>query len=178
MLIEYTGRHIEITPDLRQYTEERLHKLSRVLRDSCHLHVILAAAKHRRIAEITLKWRDHTLVSIEETLDPRASINGALDKLERQAVRLLQRRWTKKRRPGPTEAIRLNVMVPESDRAESQRILTTERIAIKPLTLDEAMETLEGDSRELVVFRNLETDRVNIVYLRRDGRVVLVEPEA
>jgi putative sigma-54 modulation protein len=177
MQIEYTGRHIDVTPDLRQYTEERLHKLARVLRDSFHIHVVLTAAKHRRTAEVTLIWRDHTLVGVEETTDPRCSINGALDKLEKQAVRLLQRRWTRKRRPGPTSVVMLNVFGPERDHEKDRKVLTTERIPIKPLSVDEALETLEADTRDLVVFRNLQTERVNIIYRRHDGSMVLIEPE-
>jgi putative sigma-54 modulation protein len=177
MQIEFTGRHIEVSPDLREYTRNRLHKLDRLLPNSCHVHLILAAAKRRRVAEITLKWRDHTLVAIEETTDPLCSVNGALDKLEKQAVRLLQRRWTKKRRQGPTSAVVMNVLAPETDHIEDHKVLTTERIAIKPLSMGEAIESLEADSRELVVFRNVETERVNIIYRRQDGSMVLIEPE-
>jgi putative sigma-54 modulation protein len=177
MRIEYTGRHIEVTPDLRQYTEERVRKLARVLRGSCDMHVILTAAKHRRTAEITLKWRDHTLVGVEETTDPRSSLNAALDKLEKQAVRLLQKRWTRKRRPRPTSAVTLNVFMPPRDDGEHRGTLTTERIPIKPLSIREAIETLDSDTRELVVFRNIQTERVNIVYRRHDGGMVLIEPE-
>lgn len=176
MQIEYTGRQMEVTPDLRQYTEERLGKLNRVLRNHCKIHVILEAAKHRRIAEITLQWRDHTLVAQEETADPRSSIHGALEKLEKQAVRLLQRKWTRKRRTAPASAVMFNVMA-ELQPDETRKILTTERIPIKPLTMEEAIESLEADSRELVIFRNVQTERVNIVYRRQDGRLVLVEPE-
>lgn len=177
MRIEYTGRHIEVTPDLRQYTEERLRKLARVLRDSCDIHVILTAAKHRRTAEITLTWRDHTLVGVEETTDPQCSINGALDKVEKQAVRLLQKRWTRKRRPAPASAVTLNVFMPERDHEEARKVLASERIPIKPLTAEEAIQTLEADSRELVVFRNVQTERVNIIYRRHDGSMVFIEPE-
>ncbi|MGH9400930.1 MAG: ribosome hibernation-promoting factor, HPF/YfiA family [Terriglobia bacterium] len=178
MDIEYTGRQIEITPDLRQYAEEHLQKLNRVLHDRSSIHVILVAAKHRRTAEITLKWRDQTLVGIEETTDARCSINGAIDKLEKQAVRLLQRRWTRKRRPGPTSAVTLNVMRREQSAGEDHAAVATERIPIKPLSVDEAIATLEADSKDLVAFRNAETDRINIVYWRRDGRLVLIEPES
>ena len=93
MRIDFTGRQMEVSPDLRLYTEERLRKLTRLLHDHFDIHVILTAEKHRRIAEITLKFRDHVLVGIEETGDARSSINGALGKLERQAVRFLARRW-------------------------------------------------------------------------------------
>lgn len=177
MRIDFTGRQMEITSDLRRYTEERLRKLTRILRDRLELHVILTAEKHRRSAEITLKFRDHTLVGVEETPDARSSINGALDKLERQAVRLLERRRTRKRRPRPTSAILLNILGTERVDHEEHRVLETERIPIKPLTVEEAIEALDLAHSGVVVFRNPETERVNVIYRRQDGNLGLIEPE-
>ena len=81
MRIDFTGRQIEVDSDLREYTEARMRKITRILGDGFEMHVILTAEKHRRIAEITLKSRDRTLVGVEETGDARSSIHGALDKL-------------------------------------------------------------------------------------------------
>ncbi|MGH9355244.1 MAG: ribosome hibernation-promoting factor, HPF/YfiA family [Terriglobia bacterium] len=177
MRIEYTGRQMEVTPDLRDYTEEHLAKLNRVLRDHCDIHVILEAAKHRRIAEITVQWRDRTLVGVEETTDCRSSIKGALDKLDRQAVRLLTRLRTRKRRSPPTSAVTLNLMTPERPADADRTIAATERIHIEPRTTEEAVNSLGPDPGELAVFRNMVTGRVNIAYRRTDGRLVLIEPE-
>ncbi len=52
MRIDFTGRQMEVTSELRKYTEERLQPFERILRDGWHVHVILTAEKHRRIAEI------------------------------------------------------------------------------------------------------------------------------
>ncbi len=90
MRLDFTGRQMEITPDLREYTKKHLSKLTRVLRDRFDVHAILTAEKHRRIAELTLKCRDHVLVGVQQSGDILVSINGAIDKLERQAVRLTQ----------------------------------------------------------------------------------------
>jgi len=177
MRIDFTGRQMEITPDLRQYTEERLQKFTRLLQDRWHTHVILTAQKHRRIAEITLKVRDHVLVGTAETADARESINGALDKLRRQAVRLLETQRTRKRRPKPATAILLNVLQSSRTDHEVRQVLETERIPIKPLTVEEAVGTLDFRHRGVVVFRNLETERVNVLYHRADGNLGLIEPE-
>ena len=177
MRIDFTGRQIEITPDLRQYTEERLRKLTRILRDGYDVHVILTAEKHRRIAEITLKFRDHILVGMQETADARTSLNGALDKLERQAVRWLERRRTRKRRPKPTSVILVNILGVERADHKERRVLETERIPIKPMTIDEAIEALDMAHAGVVVFRNPETERVNVLYQRPDGNLGLIEPE-
>lgn len=177
MQIDFTGRQTEVTPGLRQYTERSLRKLKRLLGDRFGMHVILTVEKHRRIAEITLKYLDHTLVGIEETSDFRSAINGSLDKLERQAVRLLERRRERKRRPKPASAILLNVLGAESTDHQERPVLKTERIAIKPMTVEEALESSEMKRTGVVVFRNLETERVNVIYQRPDGNLGLIEPE-
>ena len=177
MRIDFTGRQIEITPDLRHYAEKRLRKLRRLLRDQSDIHIILTAEKHRRVAEITLRFREHELVGVEETSDARTSINGALDKLERQAVRLLTRRRSRKRRPKPTSAVLLNVLGVERVDHEEHQVLETERIPIKPLTVEEAIETLDAARQDIVVFRNQVTERVNVIYRRPDGNLGLIEPE-
>ena len=66
MPIDYTGRQVEISTDLRRYTQERLRRIVRLLGGQFDLHVILTAEKHRRIAELTLKFQDHTVVGVEE----------------------------------------------------------------------------------------------------------------
>lgn len=177
MQIEFTGRQIEVTPDLRQYTEERLSKVKRLLRDRCSLHVILTAERHLRIAEITLKFRAHSLVGLEETPDARASINGALDKIERQIVRLLGRSRARKRRPKPMAAVLLNILGPERVDHREHQVLETERIALKPLSIQEAIESRDLARRGVVAFRNSETERVNFIYRRPDGNLALIEPE-
>jgi|SRR5437016_1252266 len=177
MRIDFTGRQMEVTSELRQYTEERLQPFARILRDGWHVHVILTAEKHRRIAEISLKIRDHILVGIAETPDAHSSICGALDKIKRQAVRLADRRRSRKRRPRPTAAVLLNVFGSGNADHEERQVLETERIAIKPLTVEEAVSAIDSKRRGLVVFRNLETERVNVLYRRDDGNLGLIEPE-
>jgi len=58
-----------------------------------------------------------------------------------------------------------------------RQVLETERIPIKPLTVDEAVGALDLKRRGVVVFRNLETERVNVLYRREDGNLGLIEPE-
>jgi len=141
------------------------------------LHVILTAEKHRRIAELTLKFRQHTVVGVEETGDIRNSINGAIDKLARQAVRLLERRRTNKRRPKPTAAVLLNVLGTGQVDHDEHRIVHSERLPLKPMSVEEAIEALDRSRAGAVVFRNPDSERVNVIYHRPDGHLGLIEPE-
>jgi putative sigma-54 modulation protein len=177
MDVDFTGRQVTVSAGLRQYTHQRLRKLGRLLPGNPKLHVILTAEKRGRTAEITATFPDQTLVSVMEAGDNRSAIKGALDKLERQAVRRLERRRTRKRRPKPTSNITLNVF--QSSRVLQEELVTveSERLPVKPMTLEEAIESLGAVKSGLVVFRNSESERVNVVYRRPDGKLGLVEPE-
>lgn len=177
MRIDYTGRQMEVDPSLREYTVQHLRKIVRLVGEHFDMHVILAAEKHRRLAEITLKFRHHDLVAVEESGDARTSIKGALDHLERQAVRLLERRRTRKRRPKPASAVVLNVLGAERVDHEEHRVVEADRVPIKPMTVDEAIESLDQSHAGAVVFRNSQTERVNVIYQRPDGNLGLIEPE-
>lgn len=178
MDVDFTGRQVNVTAGLRQFTQQRLRKLGKLLPGNSKLHVILTAEKRSRTAEITATFRDQTLVSAMEAGDNRSAIKGALDKLERQAVRRLERKRTKKRRPKPTSNITLNVF--QSSRVDHEDLVSieSELLPVKPMTLEEAVESLGTAASGLVVFRNAESERVNIVYRRPDGRLGLVEPES
>ncbi len=84
MNVDITGRHLEVTPELRDYVVERLQKLNKLL-DVSEAHVVLASEKHRQLAEVVLRARGVQLNGQEETDDMRASIRAVIDKLERQA---------------------------------------------------------------------------------------------
>ena len=178
MDVDFTGRQVNVTSGLQEYPFQRLRKLEKLLPGQPKLHVVLTAEKRSRTAEITAIFRDHTLVGVMEAGDNRSAIKGALDKRERQAVRRLEGKGRKKRRPKPTSNITLNVF--QSSRLDHEERVTieSERLPVKPMTLDEAIESLGAVKSGLVVFRNSESERVNVVYRRPDGKLGLVEPES
>ena len=85
MKVDYTGRHMELTEPLKQFTRERLDKMATYLDDIIDVHVILGVEKHRHAAEITLKTRANAFVASATTDDMYTSITQAIEKLETQA---------------------------------------------------------------------------------------------
>ena len=71
----------------------------------------------------------------------------------------------------------LNVFRTERIDHEERHVLETERFPIKPMTVEEAIDTLDTVRVGLLVFRNTETERVNVLYRRDDGHLALIEPE-
>jgi putative sigma-54 modulation protein len=95
MKVHYTGRHMELTEPLKQFTKERLDKMASYMEDIMDVHVVLAVEKHRHEAEVTLKTRTDALVASATTDDMYSSISQAIDKLEAQAHKQQGKRSTR-----------------------------------------------------------------------------------
>ena len=94
MKVNYTGRHMELTEPLKQFTKERLDKMATYLDDIIDVHVILSVEKHRHAAEITLKTRASAFVASATTDDMYGSITQAIEKLEAQVHKHQDKRNT------------------------------------------------------------------------------------
>lgn len=176
MKIEYTGRQTEVVPALRKLTERKLRKLTRVLRGITHVHVILTSDKHRQIAEVTIQSRHLSLTALEETDDPGASLANVMDKLTRQAEKHVGKLRQRKRRAGRGSAG--EGPPPAAGGGPGPRIIRSRRFVAKPMTLDEAALVMGSAPEGLLVFRDAATERVSVLYRRKDGNLGLIEPEA
>ena len=179
MQILVTFRHVEPTPALRTYAEEKLERVKKYLRRPIDAHVILSVSKERHEAEITLNADHVTMFAHETTHDLYAAIDLALDKLEHQAQRLHERRRHHKgganaRVPAGPE-VTASVLLAE--RGGPPRVVRTQRVPAKPLSLEEAVEQLRGSSDDFLVFTDAASERVAVLYRRRDGNFGLIEPE-
>ncbi len=179
MRIEYTGRQTEVAPKIRTLAERKLKKLSRSLPGITHVHVTLESDKHRQIAEVTVQSRKLTLTASEETDDQGVSLATVMDKLTRQAQkRVGKRREGKRRTPARSTALWSGVLTPDPGGDGGSRILRSSRFVVKPMTVDEAAIEVDAAEEGFVVFRDAVTEKVNVLYRRKDGNLGLIEPEA
>jgi len=84
MKLTVTGRKIEITDGIRNHLNDKMDKTISDLGEAADVHVALNVEKHRHFAEITVKTKGYTLHSQEETNDLYASMDKALEKMEKQ----------------------------------------------------------------------------------------------
>src|SRR5215510_2037849 len=92
MQILVTFRHIDPTPALKSYAEEKLERVKKYLRRPVDAHVILSVSKERHVAEITLQADHVTMFAQETTHDLYSAIDLTIDKLEHQAQKLKAKR--------------------------------------------------------------------------------------
>jgi putative sigma-54 modulation protein len=101
--LDMTGRHVEITPALRDFAEEKLAKLERLLDGPIEAHVVLGIEKHRHFAEVQIKCKTGLFTGHQETGDLYTSIREVADKLERQALKHKEKIQNHKHRHGPRD---------------------------------------------------------------------------
>lgn len=179
MEITVTFRHVDPTPALRSYAEEKLLKVvKKYLHRPGNAHVILEVAKERHTAEITLQADHEHLSAKEVTHDLYSAIDLAIDKLVHQARRLNERRKEHKG-PGSRGAEReVTTRVLSRDGAGTPHVvLRTDRLAAKPMTVDEAVSQLAASRDEFLVFLDAERDTLAVLYRRNDGNYGLIEPD-
>ncbi len=197
MNVEYTGRQYEITPAVRKQVEHGLGKLEKLFGSSFESHVILTLDKHRHIAEITINLRNKPIVGIAEATEMSAAVGEALDKIDRQAVKYKGRWRTKKRQPRKTEwqkgnpteeakqmavgsnaATAVPVVVhsfPASAKmTEAHVVKSADSVALRPMTLEEAVKEAEFRDRDVFVFRDPE-GKVKVLHRKKDGKMELIE---
>jgi putative sigma-54 modulation protein len=195
MNVEYTGRQFEITPAIRKEVEAGLNKISKFLGETFKSKVILTAEKSRRIAEITIKRRNHPIVGLAESQDMSAAISEALDHIEKQALkhngrkrdtkRVTKSKW-KREAPeveltmavGATTTTAVPVVVHKfpgnKKTSEAHLVRSDDAVAIRPMTLEEAVKECEFRDREVFVFRDKE-GHVKVLHRKKDGKLELIE---
>jgi putative sigma-54 modulation protein len=180
MRIEYTGRHTEVPASVRRLGDRKLRKLAKVLRGITDVRVILTADKHRHTAEVTVHSPHLDLAATEESSDILVSLSTVMDKLIRQAERRVGKLRVRKgggRRPA---SVRTALLVAANAPREEPgpRVIRSRRFAAKPMTIEEAALEVGASADGVLVFRDAATERVSVLYRRKDGNLGLIEPEA
>jgi len=182
MSVDITGRHIEITEPLRKFATDRLERLRGVIEEVLEAHFTLTVEKHQRhLAEVNIKTRDDFYHGEEVSTDMYTSIAAVLDKVEKQILKHKGRNVTRKRNNHQGAGVVSTTSIIEVEEILGERlprIIRSNEVAAKPMSIDDAAIEIGDSDREFLVFRNASTERLNIVYKRKDGNIGWIEPEA
>ena len=178
MQINVTFRHIEPSLPLREYAEEKISRIKKYLEEPIEAHVVLKVEKFRHIAEVTIDANGLRINGAEETGDMYSAIDLLADTLEGQAKKSKDKHH--RRKPVDTgkdfsetsEAAGATVL----DEELQPRVIMTEQVYAKPMDIDEAVMQLSVSTAvEFMVFTNRHTNRINVLYRRKDGRYGLID---
>jgi putative sigma-54 modulation protein len=177
MKFEYTGRHVEVSPGIRKHVEDHFKKLDHIFNGTeASTHVIITVEKNRHIGELVVFWRDHTLTAKEMNADMYMALTRAMEKVEKQAMKLKKKIIDRKQGAKRTSAVAPTPDGQLEATPRAPRIIPARRYSVKPMTAEEAALRLSSDPQQFVVFRDADTERVGVLYKRNDGNFGLIEP--
>jgi len=180
MRLTYTGRKEEFTPAQNKKLDAKFLKLAKLLDlkgGEREAHVILNAERHLRHAEITVRSFAHPMVGEASGADQFSALLQAVERLEKQVLKLRTKKRDTKR--DPKQTLRLGApaaeFVPPVEEPAGAKVFRLNEASLrKPMTLEEALLELD-QNLNYFVFRDAETDRLSVLLRRRDGHFDLVE---
>lgn len=178
MRITYTGRQVELPPTQMKRIEARAVKLAKLLdgKEEREAHVVVGLERGRHTAEITMNYYNHQLVGAASDVDLFTALHSALEKMEKQFIKVREKWRDTKRTPREQTEEPAPAVEPVAARKNgAKRIYRVDNNeSHKPMTLDEAILEMEKD-RDFLVYRDAENDRLSVLMRRRDGHFDLVE---
>jgi putative sigma-54 modulation protein len=178
MRLQVKGKNLEVSDSIRRYAEEKLGKLNRHLHELTQVELELCEERNpsiaeNQVAEATVWTKGPTLRAREASTDMKASIDQLTEKLLRQVehYRTKRRRRHGRGNGNPTGG----PMALEEE--VGTKIVKVKQFAVKPMNAEEAALQLELVGHDFFVFRNDDSDEINVIYRRRDGGYGLIEPQ-
>lgn len=181
--VTVTGRHVEVTDAMKNYAVSKIEGLHLDYPRIIKAQVILDVEKYRHQADVILYCANHiTIEASAETNDMYASMDEAMGKIARQ-MRKYKTRMMRNHRPRPREEIwhfEEQVFAAETlealEEENEPQPIQIEKYPMKQMFTDEAILQLEMSSRQFIVFVNARTEKLNIVFRRKNGAFGLIEP--
>ena len=168
------GRNIDITEGLKSAVQEKLGKLERYFTPETEIHVTLSVEKDRQKIEVTIPVKGNIIRSEQVSSDMYVSIDLVEEVIERQ-LRKYKTKIVNQQQAGGN--FQKEFVEDELLEDEEVKIIRTKKFGIKPMYPEDACVQMELLGHNFYVFRNAETDEVNVVYKRKGNTYGLIEPE-
>jgi putative sigma-54 modulation protein len=173
MQISVTFKKIEPSEALKNYVTDRLNKFKRYLDGPVEAHVVLGLEKFRHLADVTIDSNGHIIKGREENTDMYAAIDLVMDKIDIQL-----KKFRDKLRSAKGDRSRSAAPAPaEVEEVRALPAIRRKRVEVPALQLTDAVELMQSGKDSLLVFTDVASGNLNILYRRPDGNYVLVEPD-
>lgn len=176
MIMNYTGKNMEVTDALKDVTEKKLGKLDKYFQKDIQGNVTFSTEKNRKIIEVTINLPGTILRAEESSDDMYASIDKAVDVLERQ-IRKHKTKLQKRYQNNETIRFENVVPLPIEDDGIRPKLVRRKKFGLKPMSAEEAILQMELLRHNFFVYMDAESEDISVVYRRKDGNYGLIEPE-
>jgi len=178
MEIVIHGDKIKVTESMSDYINKKMEKLEKYLKnnDEIRANVIVRVRNNNQIVEITIPLKSFILRSEESKEDFYAAVDKAIEKLERQ-IRKNKTRLTTKKLKNVYEFDFSDITIEEDEDTDKKNILKRKKIEVKPMDEEEAILQMELLGHQFYVYKDSNSDKVCVVYKRKDGNYGVIESE-
>ncbi len=166
------GDKLVVTKPIKEYIINKLQKLNKYIKESQNIdaHIVVRVRGHEQIIEVTIPIKNITLRAEETHNDLYAAIDLVVDKLERQIRKNKTRLMSKLSK----DYIIDYDIIPE-DEQESSTIVKRKKIEMKPMDEEEAILEMNLIGHDFFIFKDRNTDKINVLYRRKDGNYGIIE---
>ena len=189
MQLNITFRQMDPIESLKEYVKDKVERANKYLDRAGEAHVVLSLERHLHHADITLQSGNFLLRGRERSEDMYASIDLAMDKIERQLRRYKEKlkhhhgRDKVHHRHELLNEVKVRYDIVEVQNPEESavnepqgpRVIRSNEFIAKPMTVDEAVMQMDLMNNDFYVFTNSTTMEMNVVYHRKDGTIGLIE---
>jgi putative sigma-54 modulation protein len=178
MNISFTFKNFEPSDHLKGYAKKRFEKVAKYVSDSeADLQVNLLVDKFRHKADVILNADNIHILADEASEDMYSTIDLVLEKLKTQLRKMREKVKSRSKMGRGNKLVQLNVLSFEELPTDSgPTIIGTDEYEPKPMSVDEAAMQLDSLDNDFLVFRNAETEGVNVIYKRKNGDYGLIDP--
>lgn len=180
MLYNIIGKNIDVWDKTKETVERKMNRIEKLFPEETVATITLSLEKLVSTVEVTIPLNKRLIRAEVSDADMTAAIDKAVDILEGQVVRYKKRMRTRVRQHGENYMAEYKtILIPENDLDEEPlyKIERVKHFEVKPMDAEEAVMEMELIGHSFFVFRNGETDEVNVVYKRKNGSYGLIEPE-
>ncbi len=179
MEIKIRGEKLKITKAMSDYVEEKLGKLEKYLENSNEIHanVIVKVKGHQETIEITIPLKSFILRSEETQEDFYAAVDKTIDKLERQVRKNKTRLMSMNKHTKQNYDFNFESIEIEKDEKNTNKVVKRKNIEVKPMSEEEAILQMELLGHQFFMFKNSDTDKVSVIYKRKDDNYGVIESE-
>ena len=170
------GDKLEVTDAINNYVESKLDRLNKYFKDEDILaNVLLRVRGNSQIIEVTIPTDKFILRSEEEDKDLYAAIDLVSDKLERQ-IRKNKTRLNRQNVDNKLKEFNFDYEVEEDEESSEEEVIVKRKnIEMKPMDEEEAILEMNLLGHEFFVYKDMHTDRVCVIYKRKDGNYGLMK---
>lgn len=176
MKINIIGRKITVTDKIRDYAEKKLSKLDKFFKEEPEARIVIGSIKDNEYVEASIFASG--MIYRAEVID--VDVITAMDKIVDVIERQIRKNKTRLEKKIKREAVNDNVMISGDDYTEGEdvsefKIVKKKRFAVKPMSPEEAVLQMNLLGHSFFVFKNSQTNQMNVVYKRKDGNYAIIE---